>query len=59
MRVKLLYCITNKGLLEECDKEENLAVAGDCYCFLFQKKVCKTFCPVLRIVPVTARPASQ
>jgi len=32
------YCISNKVIQEECDKEENVAVTvGSCY-FLFQKK---------------------
>jgi hypothetical protein len=35
------YYISNKGLLKECDKEENVAVTGDCYYFLFETKIVK------------------
>jgi len=52
------YYTSNKGLLEECGKEENLAVTGAATAFCF-KKDCKTFCPMSRIRPVTARPAPQ
>jgi len=37
------YCISNKGLLEECHKEENVAVTGAAAVSLF-KRICKTFC---------------
>ena len=33
------YYISNKGLLEECNKEENLVVTGGCYCFLSEKNI--------------------
>ena len=36
--VQYNYYISNKGLLEEDDKQENVAVNWGCYCFLFQKK---------------------
>ena len=39
-----MYYISNKDLLEECDKEENLTVTGGrggCYCFLFENKTVK------------------
>jgi len=52
----MFYC--NKGLFEECDKEEHVAVTG-----LLLLPVCKqdciTFCPLSPIGPVTARPAPQ
>jgi hypothetical protein len=40
--------ISNKHHLEECDKEQNLAVNVGCHCFLLKKKI-TTFCPKLRI----------
>jgi hypothetical protein len=51
--------ISNKGLLEECTKEETVAVTEDCHCFLFENNTVKHFvqCPVF--APVTARPAPQ
>jgi hypothetical protein len=52
------YYISNKGLLEECDKEENIAVTGAATTSGL-KEDCKTFCPVSRIRPVTAKPAPQ
>jgi hypothetical protein len=39
----ILYYISNKGLLEECDKEENVEINGGCYYFLFEKKTVKRF----------------
>jgi hypothetical protein len=52
------YCIFNKGLHEDWNKEENVEVieAATIHCL---KKYCKKFCPMLRIRPVTARPAPQ
>jgi hypothetical protein len=44
----------NKGLLEKCYKEENLAVTG-LLLFPVWKADCKTICPMSRICPVTAR----
>ena len=34
------YYISNKGLVEECDKED-VEVTGDCCCFLFEKTIVK------------------
>jgi len=31
-------CISNKGRLEECDKDENVVMTGSCNYFLFEKK---------------------
>ena len=52
------YCICNKGLLEDCDKEEYVAVTGAATASVW-KEDSKTICPMLRIRPVTARPALQ
>jgi hypothetical protein len=49
---------SNKGLLEECDKEENVAVTV-LLLLPVKKESCKTFCPKSGIRPVTARPAPQ
>jgi len=51
------YYISNKCLLEECDKEENVAVTGAAVTSCL-KEDCKTFCPMSRIREVTARPVS-
>jgi len=56
--VSLSYYICNNGLLEECDKEENVAVTGTAATFLW-KEDCKTFCPLSRIRPVTDRTVPQ
>jgi len=54
------YYISNKDLLEEYDKEENLEVTGSCYFLLNKKKKdCKTFCPVSPIRRVTAKTETQ
>jgi hypothetical protein len=57
------YYISNIGLLEECDKEEKVEVTGAAAAAATTtsvfKKHCKTFCPLSRIRPVTARPALQ
>jgi hypothetical protein len=47
------YYISKKCLLEECDKEENVAVtwAATVSCW---KVICKKFCSMSRIRPVTA-----
>ena len=50
--------ISYKGLLEECDKEENLEVIGVASTSCL-KEDCNTFCPMSRILPVTARAAPQ
>ena len=42
MRHIIIYFIYNKSLVEECDKEENVAVM-DYYYFLFEKKIVKRF----------------
>ena len=41
MNAQYNYCISNKGLHEECDKDENVAVTGCCYCCLLQKQTVK------------------
>ena len=41
MNSKCNYYISDKGLLKKCDKEESVAVPGDCCCFLFEKKTVK------------------
>ena len=53
-----MYYISKKGLLEECDKEENMAVTGGCYCFLFENKIVKCFvqCHVFAQSPPGRRP---
>ena len=50
----IFFC--NKGLLEECCKEENVDVTGSATVFV-GKKDCKILCPKSRVRPVTARPA--
>ena len=54
------YCISNKGLLEECDRQQNVAVTGPLL-LPVSKEDCKTFCPMSRtcIFPGTASPAPQ
>jgi hypothetical protein len=37
------YYISHKGLLEECGKEENMAVTGGYCYFLFEKRIVKRF----------------
>jgi len=56
IHIQYNYYISNKGLLEECDKEENVAVNGAVVTSCL-KEDCKMFCPMSRIRPVTARPA--
>ena len=51
------YYVSNKGLLEECDKEENVAVTGAAVTSCL-KEDSKTFRPMSRIRQVTARPTS-
>ena len=41
MNAQYNYCISNKGLLEECDKDENVAVTGCYHCCLLQKQTVK------------------
>ena len=51
------YYISNKGLFEEWDKEKvEVTVAAITSC---SKEDRRTFCPMSRIRPVTARPAPQ
>jgi hypothetical protein len=57
IKVQCNYFISNKGLLEECDKEKNVAVTGAATTSCL-KEDCKTFCSMSRIRPVTAKPAS-
>jgi len=45
MQSKLLYCTSNKGFLEECHKQEHVAVTG-LLLFPVCKENCKTFCPI-------------
>ena len=52
------YHVYNKRLLEECGKEENLKVTGAATT-PYLKEYRKTFCPMSRIHPVTARQASK
>jgi len=37
------FYVSNKGLLEECDKEENMEVTGGCFYFLSEKNIVKRF----------------
>jgi hypothetical protein len=54
------YYICNKDLLEERDKEQNMAVTVLLLLLLpVSKADCKTFRPMPRIGPVTARPAPR
>ena len=56
------YHISNKGLLEICEKEQNVPVTGLLLLLLplpVSKADCKTFCPMSCIGPVTVRPATQ
>ena len=48
--------ISNKGLLQQCVKQQNVAVTV-LLPLPLTKEYRKTFCPVSRIGPVTARPA--
>jgi len=50
--------ISNEGLFEESDKEDNVEVIGAA-ATPFLKNDCKTFCPISRIRPVTVRPTSK
>jgi hypothetical protein len=54
------YYICNKGFLDVCDKQQNMAVT---MLLLLPPPVskadCKTFCPMSFIGPVTPRPATQ
>ena len=52
------YYLPNNGLLEECKKDQNVALTG-LLLLLVTKEHCKTFYPMSRIRPVTARPAPQ
>jgi hypothetical protein len=47
-----------KGLLEGCDKEENVEVTGTAIVSVWKEDY-KTFCPMSRIRLETARPAPQ
>jgi hypothetical protein len=58
INVKYNFCIFNKRLLEKCDKEENLKVTGAATTPSLIEN-CKTFWPISRIYPFTARPATQ
>jgi hypothetical protein len=51
--------ISNKGLLEECDKEENLEVTGAAATTSCLKRTPQNVFPKSCIRPVTARPAPQ
>jgi hypothetical protein len=55
--VKYNDCISNKGLLEECDKEEGVEVMV-LLLLLFGKNIVN-FCPMSRIRSVSATPASR
>ena len=46
-------------LLEEYDKEENLAVTGAVILPVQKYVYSKIFCPMSRVLPVTARPTPQ
>jgi hypothetical protein len=54
--------ISNKGILEECGKEENFEVIGAASTFCLKRRMfCakrRLFCAMSRILQVTARPAS-
>ena len=45
----------NKGLLEECDKDECMDVNETAATTSILKENCKAFCPVSRIRSVTAK----
>jgi hypothetical protein len=51
--------ISNKGLLDETDKEENLWKAGAAATSCLKKKYCETFCTISRIRLDTVRLAPQ
>ena len=54
------YCIYSKGHFDACDKERHVAVTVGLMLLLpVTKAYCKTFCPMSRIGPVTARLAPQ
>jgi hypothetical protein len=52
------YLISHKGLIEECDKEENVKVTGAATYFLFENKIVKRFaqCHVFAQSPPSRRP---
>jgi len=54
----IIYHVSNQGLLEECHKEENVAVTGGCCYFLFEMKTIKRFfqCHVFAQSPPGRRP---
>ena len=58
MQYIIITCISSKGLLQECDKEENVAVTVGCYCFLFQKQTVKRSaqCHIFAQSPPARRP---
>ena len=58
IRAKYNYYISNKGLLEECDKEENVAVAGAATASRLKRRLSNVL-PNVIIRPVTARPSPQ
>ena len=53
------HYICNKYLLEERDKQQNIAVSLLQLLLPASQADCKTFCPMSRIGPITARPAPQ
>jgi hypothetical protein len=61
INVRYNYTFANKDLLEECEKEENVAVTGGYYHFLFQKNIVKRFvqCHILAQSPPGMRPSDK
>ena len=53
-----IYYTSNKDLLEEYGKEENLEVTAPDNISCLKRRL-KTFCPMSRIRPVTTKPAPQ
>jgi len=54
----IIIMFITKTSPDKCDKAETVAVTG-LLLHPVTKEDCKTFCPMSRIRPVTARPAPQ
>jgi capsule polysaccharide export protein KpsE/RkpR len=52
------YYMSNKGLPDECDKKANVAVTG-LLLLPVSTEDSNTFCPMSRIRPITASPATK
>ena len=49
-----IYLVSNKGLLEDSEKGENVVETVGCYCFLFEKQIVKRFvqCHIFAQLPL-------